>query len=403
MAEKLKILQITNKPPYPPMDGGAIGMNNVAEEILAAGHLLKILSVNTHKHFIDPGTLPEDYTAKTGIEFCFLDTRIKPLDAFLNLFGRKSYNIQRFYSKEFEKKLVEILKDTDFDIVQVESVFLKDYLPAIRRHSKAKIVLRAPNVEYKIWERLAQTEKNPVKKFYLGVLAQRLKTEELSCLNDFDAIYTVTPGDMEIFEKHGAKVPMTFIPTGLDVTKQNVSDNHQEELSLFHIGALDWMPNQEGLQWFLDNVWPEISKRFPAVKFYIAGRRPPEWMLRLNRKNVVMLGEVDDAGSFIRSHQIMVVPLFSGSGMRVKIIEGMMLGKAVVSTTIGAEGIIVKNGEDIMIADSAKDFIDALALLLSDAGKLTEIKTKAAKNCYENYSEEVITKKLNAFFETIVR
>ena len=404
MVKKLKILQLSNKAPYPPKDGGAISINNVTFELLAAGHDVKVLSVNTHKHFTEVKSLPEDYVKKTGIEFIFVDTRVKPLQAALNLFGKRSYNIVRFFSADFAKRLSEILQENDFDIIQMESIFLIDYLPVIRKYSKAKIVLRAPNVEYMIWERMAEAESNPLKKLYLKLLSRRLKREETNVLNRFDAIYTLTRNDMEILRRHGARVPMTFIPTGLDVSKTiDTQDDNEEELSVFHIGALDWMPNQEGLRWFLSEVWPYVSANFPEVKFYIAGRRPPEWIENLQEKNVVVLGEVEDAGAFIKKHPVMVVPLFSGSGMRVKIIEGMMLGRAVVSTAVGAEGIIVKNGEDIMIADDSVSFREALTELLGDEVKLKSLREKAAENCRKNYSEEVITRRLAEFLDDLLK
>lgn len=398
MAKRLNILQIANKPPFPPMDGGAIGMNNVTHELLSDGHFVKIISVNTHKHYLDYKTLPKDYISKTDIEFVFIDTRIKPWDAFINLFGKKSYHIQRFFSDEMANLISYHLEQKSWDIVQLESIFLIDYLPIIRKKSNAKVVLRAPNVEYKIWERLAFLKVNPLKKWYLKILARRLKEKELSSLNLFDGIYTVTQNDLDIFRKEGSRVPMTFIPTGLDVTKRQSNQfTEKVALSIFHIGALDWMPNQEGLKWFLDEVWPQVTQEFPQVKFYIAGRRPTEWLKKLNQKNVEMLGEVEDAASFINAHSIMIAPLFSGSGMRVKIIEGMMLGKAVVSTTIGAEGIIIDPGKDILIADTSKEFISAILFLLGNEDELKAIQNQAKENCSSNYAEEKITRKLVDF------
>ena len=403
MAEGIKFLQLTNKPPFPPMDGGAIGMNNISQGLINEGYNLKICSVNTHKHFVDIANLPEEYISKTSIEFGFIDTRIKNIDALINLFSSKSYNIKRFFDKKFESKLIEILLSIDFDIVQMESIFLMYYLPTIRKYSKAKVILRAPNVEFKIWERLAHTEKNILKKFYLKLLASRLKKEEMEILNKFDALYTVTESDMKIFQSLGANIPMTYIPTGMDVTKiVHEKNNLAEELSLFHIGALDWRPNQEGLMWFLENVWDKLTNEFPDLKFYLAGRRPPQWIKNLSFKNLIILGEIDDAEAFINAHSIMIVPLFSGSGMRVKIVEGMMLGKAIISTNIGAEGIVFDNGCDIIIADTEEEFISAIRLLVNDSEKLQSLKNNAHTNSKKNYSDEVLTKKLIDFLSNIL-
>ena len=396
---RLKILQFCNKPPFPPMDGGAIGMHNVSQGIIDSGHYLKILSVNSEKHKINPAELPTDYLINTNFEAVYVDLSIRIKDAAFNLFySKRSYNITRFYNTKLVDRLTDILQNQEFDIVQVESVFLKDYLHIIRKYSNAKVVLRAPNVEFIIWQRLASIEKNPLKKFYLNILAKRLKREELEVLNKFDAIYTVTERDLKLMQTFGAKPKMTFIPTGIDVTKNlNIENIDLEYPSIFHLGALDWLPNQEAVKWLLENVWPLLHQKYPNLKFYIAGRRPPKWLEELNIDGVVVVGEVADAAAFIKSKAIMPVPLFSGSGMRVKIVEAMMLSKAVVSTNIGIEGITHKNGYDVIIANNADEFIDSISLLIDDKLAFESLCNNAYKSASANYSHQSLTKKLNDF------
>jgi glycosyltransferase involved in cell wall biosynthesis len=400
----MKILQICNKPPYPPQDGGAIGMHNVTQGLIDAGHSVKVFSVNTPKHFVDINSLPTDYREKTQIEFGFINTDLSSKAALMNLlFSNRSYNIIRFEDKEFQKQLGRILDNDNYDIIQVESIFLNYYVDTIRKRSNAKIVLRSPNVEYMIWERMANEEKNPIKKYYLRVLARRLKNEELAALNTFDALFTVTKNDLDIYAANGCTIPMEFIPTGLDVTKSTIANSDKVEFpSIFHIGALDWMPNQEGLAWFLDNVWSRINQQFPEMKFYIAGRGDATWFDSSQYKNVILLGEIEDAAAFISSKAIMIVPLFSGSGMRVKIIEGMALGKAVVSTSIGIEGIIHHQNEDVLIADTPKSFIEAITSLVENPSKFNDICGKAKVNIDRNYSNRSLTEKLVSFLESIL-
>jgi len=395
----LRILQFCNKPPYPPMDGGAIGMHNVSQAFIDNGFDLTILTVNSSKHFVDVDKLPKKYIQETKFKAIEVDLSIKIFPAFVNLFyTKKSYNISRFYSNKMASKLINILKAEDFDIIQIESIFLKDYIPIIRKYSKAKLVLRAPNVEFIIWQRLAELESNFFKKIYLNILSKRLKKEELETFNDVDAIYTVTERDMNIIKSFGFDKYITFVPTGIDVTKNiDTSEVEVEYPSIFHLGALDWMPNQEAVKWLLDRVWPQLHKQFPDLKFYIAGRRTPKWLLELKEGGVEVIGEVDNAAQFIKSKAIMPVPLFSGSGMRVKIIEAMMLKKAVVSTSIGIEGIIHKDGEDVLIANTAEEFVDSISLLISNSEKYKSICKRAVANIERNYSNEVLAERLARF------
>lgn len=398
----MRILQICNKIPFPPQDGGAIGMNNITNSFIDAGHDVKVLAINSPKHSVKINDLPKDYVDKTKIELEYINTDVNAIAAFFNLFSCRSYNIERFYSKKFEDKLIRILKESNFDIVKIESIFLISYLKTIRKYSNAKVVLRAPNVEYVIWERIAETEKSYLKKKYIKLLAKRLKRVEIRESNNVDAIYTVTKTDLEIFRQNGCNVPMTFIPTGIDVTKNLFSDKTEIEFpTLFHIGAMDWMPNIEAVKWFLDNVWNEVHKQFPELKLYLAGRNTPEWLLKLDKPNVEVLGEVENAGEFISSKAIMIVPLLSGSGMRVKIIEGMMLGKAIISTTIGIEGIEATNNENVLIANSAKEFIEAISKCVSDkefCQKLGENAKTHAENLYNNVK---LTGKLDGFISSL--
>ncbi|PID95523.1 MAG: hypothetical protein CSA94_01155 [Bacteroidetes bacterium] len=401
--KKLKILQFCNKAPYPPVDGGAIGMHNVSQGLIDEGNQLKLLTFETHKHPIQTSEIPDSYIETTRLESVFVDLRVKKTDALKNLlFSKRSYNIVRFFDVKMKDKLIEILQQEHFDIIQIESIFLKDYVPIIRQYSKAKVVLRAPNVEYVIWDRLSEIEKNPFKKYYLSVLAKRLKREEIAAYHLFDAIYTVTQEDLEIIKQHCNDKPMAFIPTGIDVTKDlDVSKVPVEYPSIFHLGALDWFPNQKGIQWFLDHVWKVLHEKYPNLIFYIAGRRPPEWLKQLNLPNVKMIGEVKDAGHFIKSKAIMIVPLFSGSGMRVKIIEAMMLQKAIVTTSIGIEGIIHEHEKNVMVADHAEDFIASIIKLVDDQTLYESICKTAKENAAQYYSNAILTKKLMDFFYTL--
>src|ERR1035437_7718238 len=138
----MKILQICSRIPYPPKDGGSIAMNILTHRLIDCGNEVKVLAINTPKHFIKESDIDKEYIKKTSYQLVFIDTSVKPLDAFLNLFSSESYNIARFYSKEFENVLIELLSSQQYDVVQLETLWVAPYVDTIRKHSKAKIVLR---------------------------------------------------------------------------------------------------------------------------------------------------------------------------------------------------------------------------------------------------------------------
>ncbi len=398
----MKILQLCNKVPFPPKDGGCIAMNNLTQGLLEEGNEVKILAINTEKHFIEIEKLPTDYRLKTNIEAVFVDTKVKPIAAFLNLFSSKSYNIERFYSKQFETKLISILISETFDIIQLESLYVSMYSDIIRNYSNAKIVLRAHNIEHKIWEQNAKLTSNPLKRMYLNLLAKRLKNYETTIFSKVDSIVTITKNDELFIKKINTKTETITVPFGIDLKKINVEIAEQEFPSLFYIGALDWQPNIEGLNWFLKNVWKRIQQKYPELKFYIAGRNMNNELKELNEKNIIVLGEVNDAHEFMKSKGLMIVPLLSGGGMRVKIIEGMALAKTIVTTSIGAEGIDCTNSKNIFIADDSDTFVEAINKCISDSSFYFQVGKNAKQFVSEYYNNVDICKKLTAYYKQLI-
>lgn len=399
----MKILQFANKMPYPAKDGGSIATFSLARSFAALGHEVTILAMNTSKHYYKVNDIPEEIRKQVRIIGVDIDTTIRKSMALRNLlFSRMPYNAERFVSSAVDKKLASLLSEEKFDVVQLEGLYLAPYINTIRANSPALIAMRAHNIEHEIWERSIPGSSS-FQKIYLKILAKRIKEMEIRYLNTYDVMIPITGRDGHKLEEMGCRLPMKAIPTGIDLDKVNYDDSKKEYPSVFHIGALDWLPNQEGLLWFLDNVWPAVSKEFPEVKFYVAGRNAPRFIRELNYPGLVFLGEVDDAYRFMNEKAVMVVPLQSGSGMRIKIIEGMALGKSIITTSIGTEGISTSHGENIMIADSPADFIKSLKLLLSDYQLFSKIGSNAFAFVTKNFDNLAIAKGLVKFYETHLR
>jgi glycosyltransferase involved in cell wall biosynthesis len=321
--------------------------------------------------------------------------------AFLNLFTRKSYHVERFISASFEKKLAGILQNSAFDIVQLELLYMSPYIPVIRKNSKAKIVLRAHNIEYLIWERLTNSEKNPVKKFYLNHLSSTLKAYEKGILSSYDGIVPITKKDAAFFEAE-CSVPVCAVSFGINANRFRIKDDHKPENAAYHIAAMNWMPNEEGIRWFLKNVWPLVRAEEPNLKIYLAGREMPDWLVSQPDDNLFVLGEVPDASEFISSKTISIAPLLSGSGIRIKIIESMAHAKAVVSTTIGAEGINISDGENILIADEPERFARALIKLYRNPELSGKIGKNARQLIMAEHNTDKIIQRLVSFYREIL-
>lgn len=364
-----QILILCHKFPYPAKDGGAIATMGMIRGLHALGHTLTVMSMNTYKHYAYLDELPDDVRELATFYTVDVDIRIKPFDALSNLlFSKKSYHVQRFYSQAFDTALCNLLRKEHFELVQLEGLFLSAYIPSIRKiETHAPIVLRAHNVEHEIFERQAKLARG-LRQYYLAVTAARIRAYQVAQLQRkaYDAIMPISDRDGAELKKLGASVPMHIAKAGVDLSHLPTGPDEAAHPSICYIGALDWAPNQEGLRWFIEKAWPGLRRLYPNIILRIAGRQMPAYFAKLKKPGITVVGETPDAYAFMRAHSIMIAPLFSGSGMRVKLIEGMALGRAIVTTSISAEGIPVQHGRHLLLADNAEDFVNCVATLIEN-------------------------------------
>lgn len=381
----MKILSLANKVPFPRKDGGAIGILNILEGYADNGHQVTLLAMNTPKHHIHESELPPALTSKIKFKLVDANTNIRIPQLAINwLFSTKAYILERFVSSIFKKQLITILQEESFDFIQLEGLYLCPYIPVIRKYSRAQIILRAHNVEHEIWERTAEVEKG-FKRFYLKNMALRLRKAEIGFLNQYDILSTVTERDKEKLNELGNQKPAIVMQPGFTIEEKPAGELTLP-LSIGFLGALDWIPNQIGLKWFVENCWPQIHSNHPKSQFWVGGRNAPVGFSKyLNHPGIQFLGEIENAHEFISNRSILIVPLLSGSGVRVKILEGLTMGKAIVTTSIGAEGIPVQPGNELLIADTPENFANSVMQLLDSSGRIQQFGNEAFRFASEHY------------------
>jgi polysaccharide biosynthesis protein PslH len=398
----MKILQLCLKPPLPAKDGGCIAMNNITMGLMEAGHTVKILTIFTQKHDFVLDDLPADYIEQTQIEGVFIDTRVNLVDAFANFVTSDSYNISRFFSADFDIKLTKLLKFNRYDVIHLESLFMTPYMATIRRNCNTPVVLRSHNLEFIIWERIARGTENFFKRNYLKYLANKMRRYEISGLNYVDGIASISDEDRQRFMDLGIRRRIKTIPFGIDLRNYPITPLDRSEISLFHIGAMDWGPNIEGIQWFLNKIWWRIHDEFPQLKLYLAGRNMPMDEMPI-LPNVVYLGEVDNAIAFMQSKKIMIVPLLSAGGVRVKIIEGLAMQRAVISTSLGAEGLECEHQKNILLADTPEQWLDAISELITNEDRIHELGVHGREHVKTYFDISGISKTLIDFYKELRR
>lgn len=401
----MKILVISHKPPYPPIDGGTLATLNMCLGLAHAGNQVSVLTLSTPKH---PGAvkrIPKEILSRINFDIIHIPLITNPTGYMLNfLLSRMPYTIQRYKSTAFKKLIIKTLKAFNFDIVQIEGIYLYPYIKTIRKHFKGKLVYRAHNVEHHIWENLADEENNQLKSRYFGILANRLARIERKLNEMLDALIAISEPDRIWFEKNGFNKPSITIPAGYFPVKPLAADIEPfNQPCICYIGALDWLPNSEGLIWFIDWVWPRIQSAFPNVEFHIAGKNANDKLAErlMIERNIIFHGQVSNSSEFLLKCPVMVVPLFSGSGIRVKIIEGMFLNRAIVATSLAVQGITATHNRHFLIANTPNDFADSVCSLLQSSEKTNLLARNAREFARKEFDAATLAKRLTHFFEQL--
>jgi glycosyltransferase involved in cell wall biosynthesis len=233
---------------------------------------------------------------------------------------------------------------------------MSPYIPPIRLHSKAVIVLRAHNVEHQLWGRRTAETRNPLKRAVLLRLTAQLRHDEENACELVDGIAAISEQDAAVFRQLTEnRIPITHLPYALPLPELNPRIKTQP-FTLGHLGAMDWEPTVEGVRWLVHEVWPLVVQQEPSARLLLAGRHlrksDPLWA----GQGIEVVGEVDNAFDFLQSVAVTAVPPHSGGGIRIKLAEALAMGRPVVSTTVGAEGLPVKSGTHLILADDPKAF-----------------------------------------------
>lgn len=394
----MKILLLASRVPFPQTGGYQIVVYNTIKGLVDLGHEVSVVALKAKRHY-HPDREEDEILGRINYRAYNIDTHVSVVDVAANLFSRTSFNIDKYFDPEFERLLIAEVRKTRYDIIQFDGLFVSLYLNAVRKHSGAKLVYRSHNIESQVWQRLAGQKTDPFKKSYLRMHARRIKNYEMETINKFDAVTVFTQQDKSTLLEYGTKVPIEIIPVGLNLDKYKPDFSKTEVPSLFFLGSLDWLPNREGIEWFLDNFHAALTNGDLPVRFYVAGNDIPERFDDYEVMGKIFIqGEVDDALEFVNSKSIMIVPLLSSGGMRVKIVEGMAMEKCIISTSLGAEGINYSDGDNIIIANNRDEFYDAIAHCIADEEYCRNVGLNARKLVEQQHDMHVVTNKLVALY-----
>ena len=399
--EKIKILQVSNRVPWPLNEGGNIGIYNYTKAYRELGHDVTLYCLDAQKHNTPIKEASSELSKYAKLYIHPIDTDINLEDAIKHLVKNKSYNVSRFYNTIFEEELTKLLSKESFDLVQLEGTFVGPYISSIRKVHKGLLSLRMHNVEFEIWQRLAQNEKNPLKKLYLNILAKQLKKYESKIIRQVDTIVPVTDQDQTKFSKLYPEGIFKTIPAGINLNTWKFSPSKTTN-RWYHIGSMEWHANAEAIDWYIENIHPLIIKNNTDYSLNLAGKGIDIALFELIPQ-VNVTENVNNAYDFVNSNDVCIVPLKSGSGIRLKILEAMAAGKLVITTTIGAQGINYINQKHLLIADTPTEFLSIFKKLNNHQIDFQGIIKNARTLIEKQYATKALAKKQLLFYRELLK
>ncbi len=367
----MKILILTPQLPYPPQQGTSLRNFHIIRG-LAEGHDVNLLTFLEEGQSIDSETIEPLQTLCREIQTVPVPMRTMGKRLQQLLTSMLPDMAHRLYSAEFELALQRLLTQMAFDVVQVEGVELARYMKTIMRHSPAsKIVFDDHNAETELQYRNfltdAQNPKRWVAAVYSWIQVGRLRRFERWACETAVAVVAVSETDKVHLQKliSNKNTPVYSIPNSIDVEAYQSAEDGIA-FDLVFSGKMDYRPNVDAVLWFAEEIWPRICEKRPSTTWAIVGQKPhPRLDVLRGNPGISLTGWVESVRPYLASASVFIMPFRVGSGTRLKLIEAMAAGKAIVSTSVGAEGFPVENGQELVLADEVEGWITAVLQLLN--------------------------------------
>ena len=395
----MRLLFLSITVPFPATDGGRLRVMN----------LLKQVAQRNRVTFLALETQPTDgegieYLRSLGIEAHLVShtSRLPPItlrSVSQSVLKRKPLTVSRYELPAFRRAFHSLLETSSFDLIHYEMLHTGQY----HLETHAKSLLSLQNVDSHIWRRLREQTLNPLRKCVFWSQERAFRRYENAMSNRFDLVACASEVDRELMEGICPGLSADVIPNGVDTELYQPSHKDEEESTIIYTGSMDWFPNEDAAIYFIDEILPAIHIKRPNLKFYVVGQFPGERLKRYgNRPGVVVTGRVEDVKPYIARATVYVVPLRIGGGTRLKILEALAMGKAVLSTSIGAEGLNLTAGDEIMIADESTTFADTVVQLMEDNSLRRKLGGNGRRRVEAEYDWRRIGEYLQGLYEGVV-
>jgi polysaccharide biosynthesis protein PslH len=393
----MRILEITQNVPYPPTDGGRIGIYRVADGLSRLGHSIE---------FVCPRPTGEQIPLELSQQFhvhsieAQLETTLAGMAC--NLASGTPYTYAKHHIRGFGRLTLDAARDLRPDLIHTDFLHMATYGLAAAHQQQVPVILRAHNVDSSLMARFGDNSRGP-RRWYAALQTARLLAYERRYLPQFRRVVAVTRSDADRLEAI-AGVPVTDIPAGVDTEYFVPTYDPPDGNSIVSVALMSWAPNIASTLWFLEEVLPLIRDRIPSARLTVVGKNPPPAVRRYHDgASVEVTGFVDDIRPIVGSHAVFVVPTRVGSGIRIKILEAMAMGKAIVSTSVGCEGIEgISNGRNILLANDPTEFACEVVRLMTDGELRARLGAAGRQLVSDRYQWSAIARRFERLYEEVL-
>lgn len=393
----MKILWITPTLPDPPNSGGKIVSYETVKHLAQRGHKITLYALSGAR-------CESSVTLERWIQICMAPPRtgLERVRHIIDILHDRPYVIAKYWQKRAWNDLHELLRRSSYDLIHLDHLHTAEYGLRAHRETGLPTVLIAHNVETVLWERLHRLEPNPFKRAIFKWQATKMRRYESGVIAQINATIALSEVDAERLQELNPGAQIFSVPPGVDLNYFHPLKNQEESNLIAFVGSMDWLPNLDGFRWFYTRSWPQIKRMNPTAKLLLVGGRPPRSLATQLRDDITVVGRVEDIRGHMARAQVIIVPLRIGSGVRMKILHALAMGKAVVSTPLGVEGLAVMDDCHLRIAEEASEFALRVAELLENAKERQRLGEAGLELVKERYRWEQAAERIESICRRLV-
>jgi sugar transferase (PEP-CTERM/EpsH1 system associated) len=398
----MRVLNITDTIPYPVISGAPLRSYSLLKRVAIEHELWLAAFIETPEHakgvihMLDFCKSVETAQAQGGRALT------RPFALFRYILEGKPPDLRFMHSAELASKIRRLVSKVDFDIVQIEHGNMAMYLETLPSALHDRTVWMLHDVDFSKYDRISRIERKLARKLRLRLHSYMMQRWKPCYAERFGRCITVSESDKKLLITNNPSLQVGVVPNGVDTSAYQPLPEENTPPALIFIGNMGYRPNVDAVLYFFQDVLPEVRRVIPEVEMWIVGINSGPEIRRLSGDNVIVTGKVDDVRPYYSRSKVCVVPLRAGGGTRLKILEAMALGRPVVSTAIGCEGLDVIDGEHLFIADNHEQFVKKTVLLLTDEALRQRITSNARRLVETDYDWDVIANKLVQIYSEIV-